>query len=752
MTKKNAKTKRHTIQHNIINDLVFNIIKENASESNPINQVDILSVLKKDPDSDCDRRTVGRALENLRNMYGTDDSGEWIDDNIHLNYIVVDRSSSKIYKDYWFEFLYDDDFTDDELMFLMNAVQFSKHIDKSQAEEITAKLAKLSHNSYSGVFELHTTINEKNVPVNKEFFKNLGDIDEAARTSKMISFDICKYGTDKKPYVVEHLEVCPFKVVISEGYYFLLCSKRSSEAIRSYRIDKIRNVQILDEQFTHYAARKYAAFHPNEYISEHMYMNSGETVDVTIEIDRAILDDVIDSFGTKIKIFPAEEGANRLTIRVKSCEKDIIDWAMRYGEYAVVTDPEYLKNEIIERANRINGYYKNNDNDIRYYEQIAKAEEIHRLTLANIDLNGQESYKNLTDIYSVDLRHNGIKDFSFLSSYKKLRDLRIYNNEIRNPEDLSGLTRLFSLTLAMTGIANLDFLKEYKNLTRLLLREFSIENVEAIYSLPRLNYLVVNRPVARLIDKKRLKRIYGEKIIYRVEDYTGILPIHYLSLPLEKNHNMNVPRFIEKLNSYETCELTDVAVRQELSSSIYAGTKRYLFGDKTFRFIEGSCDEDDRKRLFDDIAHYIGSDYTWYVTYEKTETEDMPDINPDKVLTISILKHDHGMRLIALAERNPSKDRTREGRILDHKAFIAMRALILHLMNNNICWCEVSGECENLFIRACTLSDVIKASVLIESKIYTDIEIDVDDYHYYRKDYSGKRNVKKIAYGNIELE
>jgi hypothetical protein len=73
-------------------------------------------------------------------------------------------------------------------------------------------------------------------------------------------------------------------------------------------------------------------------------------------------------------------------------------------------------------------------------------------------------------------------------------------------------------------------------------------------------------------------------------------------------------------------------------------------------------------------------------------------------------------------------------------------------MNNNICWCEVSGECENLFIRACTLSDVIKASVLIESKIYTDIEIDVDDYHYYRKDYSGKRNVKKIAYGNIELE
>ena len=54
------------IQHNIINDLVFNAIKENASENNPISQTAIQNKLCENPENKCDRKTVGRALERLR--------------------------------------------------------------------------------------------------------------------------------------------------------------------------------------------------------------------------------------------------------------------------------------------------------------------------------------------------------------------------------------------------------------------------------------------------------------------------------------------------------------------------------------------------------------------------------------------------------------------------------------------------------------------------------------------------------------
>ena len=95
------------------------------------------------------------------------------------------------------------------------------------------------------------------------------------------------------------------------SYYYLLCSARNSNVIKSYRLDLLDGVTILDETFVHNAARKHAALHPNEYLIEHRYMSSGETVNVTLTIDSSILGDVIDSFGTKIKIDESDDSCDR---------------------------------------------------------------------------------------------------------------------------------------------------------------------------------------------------------------------------------------------------------------------------------------------------------------------------------------------------------------------------------------------------------------------------------------------------------
>ena len=175
------------IKHNKCIDLVFDIIKKNATEDKPIDQADILRKLEEDPENACDRRTVSRALNRLIEKYGKDEDGDWIDENTRLHYTVIPRGNSPILKDYWLEFCYEDDFTDEELMFLMDAVQFSKHVDKTNAEEITKKLVKLSHNQYSGIFEMHTKINEKNVPVRKDFFTISGDINNAIHRCSLLS-------------------------------------------------------------------------------------------------------------------------------------------------------------------------------------------------------------------------------------------------------------------------------------------------------------------------------------------------------------------------------------------------------------------------------------------------------------------------------------------------------------------------------------------------------------------------------------
>lgn len=737
------------IKHNKCIDLVFDIIKKYATEDKPIGQAEILRRLKEDPENDCDRRTVSRALNRLIEQYGMDEDGDWIDENIHLHYIVFPRRDAPIIKDYWLEFCYEDDFTDEELMFLMDAVQFSKHVDKARAEEITKKLVKLSHNQYSGIFEYHTKINEKNVPVRKDFFTILGDINEAIHRQRMVSFYNNVFDTDKKLHPVgdEPVKVSPYRVIVSDGNYYLLCGEKDSNVIKRYRIDRITGLVILEEKSAHSAARINAALRSNEYIVEHCYMNVGETVKVRLEIDKSVLGEVIDTFGTEIKIEPAHHTSNRLIVQVKSSEKDIIDWAMRYGEYAVILDPDYLREEIRERTGLIQRAYSDRNKDIEYLQKIDRSGRLGYLYLDNIDLNRQYSYRELTGIKRAVFRRNGINDFSFLTDYSELTDLTISHNAISDPSIISGLTNLRVLELNTTGIINLDFLRGLENLTRLTIHEFTLENVEALYDLPRLKTLIVNKPVSKLIDKRRLKDVE-----YLVDNKGGFFSLRRSNrLPREENRILR--RVSEDMENFVTCEVTDASVKDALVKQIYTGTERF-FRDAKFSIVESSCFGYERIDLYEDVRAFAGNEYTWYITYDGPMPERITDLDEDKIYAISIFKQDHGLKLVCYAERNlynieiddPNYEQ------MYNKSSNAGIAHIKYLLDNNIGWAEVSDGLEAEFRQIGTINNLISPAILVNHNVFREIEIDDDGYHYNRTVEGEKKSVKMIAYGHIEFE
>ena len=222
-------------KHNETLNNVLNIIKTEATETNPISSSMILDILNDKPDTACDRKTVGRALEALRAMYGMDEDGKWPDIDNRLYYKTTKRSSSPIYSDYYFVERQDNPFEDYELFYLMEAVQFSPYIDKKFAEDIIKRL-KEQYPDAGNAFQYHERVNDRSLKVNKDFLGYLGDINNAINENRMISFLDNRYGIDKKLHPVSDvpLEVCPFRVVVSDGYYWLLCALRDSEAVRSF--------------------------------------------------------------------------------------------------------------------------------------------------------------------------------------------------------------------------------------------------------------------------------------------------------------------------------------------------------------------------------------------------------------------------------------------------------------------------------------------------------------------------------------
>ena len=740
------------VEHNRILNLVYEIIKRYASKDKPIDQSEIQRrILSGGPDNECDRKTISRALERLRLTYGMDENGNWCNEDIKLHYEVVYRSSSDIYKQYWLEICKDQQFTDEELMFLMDAVQFSKHVDQGFAEEITGKLADLSNNKYSGIFEFHTKVNTKDYPVRKDFFVTLGDINEAIHQQRMISFHDNRFDVDKKLHHVSEtpLVVCPYRIVVTDGNYYLLCGFKGSSSVRSYRIDKITDVQILDESFTASIVLKNVTAYANEYLLEHRYLNPGVSVKVMLEIDRQILDEVIDSFGDKITIDRKGAGSNRLTVCVKSSEKDVIDWAMRNGEYAEIIEPDYLREALLERLWNIRSLYREDGRAFNYSERLERAKDTGRLWLRDVDLSEHDSYKDLTGIRCVDLHHNRITDFSFLANYDELFDLRISHNEIGDPGVFSRLTNLSRLALSMTGISDLNFLIGLDHLRTLTLKEFTLEDVEAIYSLPRLKHLTVNKPVARLIDKKRLKE---RGIEFNTDDSNRLSMIPMTRLPSEKNRFTE--RHAEDLEKFTTFEVTGDSVKTVYCSEIAtrwdrSGNRK----DKLFRLIEGACDHGEEREMCRDLYELRGEGYSWFVTYEGPAPEISYEHDHSKVYVISIFKEDHGRKLVAMAVRDRCDEDDEEvhSYVDFSKRNFSRMAFIRDMTDKKIGWAEVSGFLEMEFSRACTLDQVINPAVMKKYNVFENMEIDVDDYHYYRLNDAGKK-VRKISYGWIEFE
>lgn len=743
------------IEHNKALNLVYDVIKRYASKDKPIDQSEIQRrILNGGPDNECDRKTIMRALEKLRTTYGRDTDGTWCNEDIKLHYDVVYRSSSDIYKHYWLEICKDQSFTDEELMFLMDAVQFSKHVDKGFAEEITGKLADLSNNKYSGVFEFHTKINTKDYPVRKDFFVTLGDINEAIHQQKMISFFVNRFDIDKKLHPVSDkpVEVCPYRIVVSEGNYYLLCGAKGSSAIKSHRIDRMTDVRILEERYPASIALRNATAYSNEYLQEHRYMYSGNSVKVMLEIDRQILDEVIDSFGDKITIEKPEAGSGRLTVRLKSSEKNILEWVMRFAEYVSIIEPEYLRHSIRERLSFAIRSYREEGIGRDYLDQIERATKYGRLNLRYIDLNGKDSYKNLTGIRHVELCHNRITDFSFLASYGELRDLRISHNNISDLSVISGLSELSYLALSMTGITDLEFLRGLDKLKWLAIKEYTLEDAEGLYSLPGLKSLTVNRSVSGLIDKKRLRETYGTSFEYNIDDSDRSSVYSMTKLPPEENKMLSM--HAEEMKAFSTCEVTDEAMKKRLCDEInsYSGIADRR-RRKLFRLVSDGPGISVMRGKHIDPVSFTGDGYYWYVTFEGSSSDVPSAEDLNRVYVISIFKNDHGRKLVAVARRdNFGADEETDGFEQYYKETSSWFAFVQNMVDDKIGWAEVSGMLESYFARAANIHEVIIPAVMKKYKVFADMEVDVDDYHYYRMNDEGKKKVRKIAYGWIELD
>ena len=242
-----------------------------------------------------------------------------------------------------------------EVQMLMDAVVSFPFITGKQSDDLLQKLKSLG-SIYQVKSCRHLLVDraEKKTK-NRQVFLNIEQIDEAIENKMKVSFTYLMFNAQKKmvPRREKPYTVNPISMLYTNERYYLVCTLSGYDNISLYRIDRMKDLAITDEPIdpVHSDAADTAA--------HAVYAFTGKPERVSFLFDKAVLDDVIDRFGAGISLLDAGE---RYSASVIAAPRGIKFWALQYLPYVEVTEPVWLREEIIDSIKR--NPYREVNNDV----------------------------------------------------------------------------------------------------------------------------------------------------------------------------------------------------------------------------------------------------------------------------------------------------------------------------------------------------------------------------------------------------
>lgn len=304
---------------------IWQILKDYSDFDHPLTQEDIAVKLQNEYGIILERKAISRNISLLKEA-GID--------------IESRRAGS---------YLECRDFEDSELHMLIDGVLSSKYITAKHSKDIINRLCGLSNKYFrSNVKHIHS-VNDWYKTDNQALFYNIELIDTAIEEGKQVHYDYNKYGTDKKLHKSSHQYVTPYLMVLHNQRYYLMAYSEYWGNMVFHRLDRITNMIVVGKKAT--PIRNVPGYESGINYKElsstmpYMYTDRPEHIDFIADI--GIIDQIIDWFGSDIRIVNADE-ESKAKVSVKASPKAMVHWAMQYMDHVEITAPESVRNRIRE--------------------------------------------------------------------------------------------------------------------------------------------------------------------------------------------------------------------------------------------------------------------------------------------------------------------------------------------------------------------------------------------------------------------
>ncbi|MCC8099014.1 MAG: transcriptional regulator [Clostridiales bacterium] len=244
-----------------------------------------------------------------------------------------------------------------ELKLLVDSVQSSKFITERKSRELIRKLETLCSVHDGKQLQRQVLIAGRVKTMNESIYYNVDDIHAAISRNCQIRFHYFQWNLQKE----EELRrggawycVSPWHLRWDDENYYMIAYESSSDTIKHYRVDKMRNITVTDTPRE--GQEKLAAFDPAAYTKRLFGMYAGEETRVTLECENRMIGVLVDRFGKDFPVIQKDEGHFTAYVDAAVSEQ-FLGWVISLGSGVKLTAPEDVVERMREEVRRLNAQY-----------------------------------------------------------------------------------------------------------------------------------------------------------------------------------------------------------------------------------------------------------------------------------------------------------------------------------------------------------------------------------------------------------
>lgn len=238
-----------------------------------------------------------------------------------------------------------------ELKLLIDAVSSSRFISTGKSEKLIEKISSMASIYQKDQLAPRVYTSERIKLDNPQLYYVVDKLIEAIQNERKVRFQYTDYDVDRNKILRNDGEIyvnSPYGCLWNDDFYYLIGYSDKYEKVITFRIDRIIDLEIIDEK----VFPKPPNFEIADYVKESIEMFGGEEQKVELICDNELMKSVIDKFGEDIKTKRISESKFKATVYV-AVSRTFFAWAFRFAGQMQITRPEKVREEYKKMAQLI---------------------------------------------------------------------------------------------------------------------------------------------------------------------------------------------------------------------------------------------------------------------------------------------------------------------------------------------------------------------------------------------------------------